>query len=393
MRMLAVFFMFVATVASAQKMDVKTFGTSGHPTQALATADGQYVLVTVDTGGGGSGIDVFHDEAGKLKKVAFQSLGGGGAQGILLVPHTQMLAVGLSNEGVAFLPLDDTLRGKAKAQVLPQGDRAGSGYLAVTPDGQYLFVANEYGEGGNIGVIALHRDEAGAIHPATLAHIPTPRATPGVTISKDGTRVYTVGEVVGAAVAERLPGHGIPELERNHCVQANPEKAMPNGVVYVIDVAKAAALTNESTPQDARRAVVALSDAGCSPVREALTADGATLYLTARGDNAVLAFDARKLETDREHAFLRSIPSGGEAPVGLFLFDGGKSMLVANSNRFAKGNGNAAVFDLSDPAKPVLRQTIKTGEFPRNISASPDGSTLYLTVFSGDEVMVLRESK
>ena len=78
---------------------------------------------------------------------------------------------------------------------------------------------------------------------------------------------------------------------------------------------------------------------------------------------------------------------------GFFLFNGGKSMLVANSNRFAKGNGNAAVFDLSDPAKPVLRQTIKTGEFPRNISASPDGATLYLTVFSGDEVMVLRESK
>ena len=197
----------------------------------MATPDGQYVLVTVETGGGGSGIEVFHDEGAKLKKVAFQSLGGGNAQGILLVPHTQILAVGLSNEGVVFLPLDDTLRGKAKAQILPQGDRSGSGYLAVTPDGQYLFVANEYGDGGNIGVIALHRDEAGAIHPETLAHIPTPQATPGVTVSPDGTRVYTVGEVVGPAVAERLPGHGVPELERNHCVQANPEKAMPNGVV------------------------------------------------------------------------------------------------------------------------------------------------------------------
>src|SRR6185312_10716436 len=306
MRILTAFLLFGAMTASAQKMDVTTVGTSGHPTEALATADGQYVLVTVETGGGGSGIEVFHDESGKLKKVAFQSLGGGNAQGILLVPHTQMLAVGLSNEGVAFLPLDETLRGKAKAQILPQGDRAGAGYLAVTPDGQYLFVANEYG--------------AGAIHPEALAHIPTPRATPGVTISADGTRVYTVGEVVNAAVAARLPGHGVSELERSHCVQANPERPMPNGVVYVIDVAKAEALTSAAKPEDARRAVVAMSDAGCSPVREALTPDGATLYLTARGDNAVLAFDARKLESDREHAFLRSISSGGEAPVGLFLF-------------------------------------------------------------------------
>jgi hypothetical protein len=58
--------------------------------------------------------------------------------------------------------------------------------------------------------------------------------------------------------------------------------------------------------------------------------------------------------------------------------------------RFAGGQGNAAVFGLGDPAKPVLRQTIETGPFPRNITASPDGSTLYLTIFNGDELMVLR---
>src|ERR1700744_6580718 len=91
MRVLAAFLIFGAVAASAQKMDVKTIGTSGHPTEAVATPDGQYVLVTVETGGGGSGIEVLHDDGGKLKKVAFQSLGGGNAQGILLIPHTQML--------------------------------------------------------------------------------------------------------------------------------------------------------------------------------------------------------------------------------------------------------------------------------------------------------------
>ena len=55
MRILAAFLLFGAMTASAQKMDVKTVGTSGHPTEALATPDGQYVLVTVETGGG-SGI-------------------------------------------------------------------------------------------------------------------------------------------------------------------------------------------------------------------------------------------------------------------------------------------------------------------------------------------------
>jgi DNA-binding beta-propeller fold protein YncE len=392
MRILAVLLMLMAAPALAQKLDVQHYGTSGHPTEAFATDDGKYVLVTVDVGRGSSGIDVFEDEGGKLKKVAFQALGGENAQGILLIPHTKILAVGLSNAGVAFLSLDETLRGKAKAAVLTQGEGSGSGYLAVTPDGQYLFVANEYGDGGNIGVIALHRSEAGTVKPETLAHIPTPNATPGVAISPDGTTVYTVGEVVRPDTAARLPGHGVPELERSSCVQGRADRARPNGALYVIDVAKAAALTAGTTPQDARHAVVAAMDAGCSPVREASTADGATVYVTARGDNAVLAFDAHKLETDREHAFLRAIPSGGEAPVGVRLFDGGKAMLVANSNRFAGGNGNATVFDLSDPAKPVLRQTIKTGAFPRNITVSADGATLYLTVFNGDELLVLRET-
>lgn len=387
--------LLAAVGASAQVLESKTFKTSGHPTEALATPDGQYVLVTVTGAGfsGSSGIEVFHwaDGGGKLERVALQPLGSEGAQGIVLIPHTQTLAVGLSNAGVAFLPLDDTLRGKAKPQVLPQGDRSGSGYLAATPDGQFLFVANEYGDGGNVGVIALHRDDAGAVHPETLAHIPTPRATPGVTISEDGSRVYAVGEVVTPEAAARLPGHGVAELERSGCVQARADRAMPNGALFVIDTAKAETLTAAMSPQDVRRqAVRRIVDAGCSPVREAVSADGAMVYVTARGDNKVLVFDAKRLETDAEHAFLRAIPSGGEAPVGLKLFDGGKMLLVANSNRFAGGPGNATVVDLSDAGKPVLRQTIKTGEFPRNIRSSADERTLYLTIFSGDELMVLR---
>ena len=388
----AIWLMLVGMCASAgaQTLSTKTYGTTGHPAEALATPDGQYVLVTVNRESG-SGIDVFHAEGDKLKRVAYQGLGGGGAQGILLIPHTQMLAVGGSDAGVNFIPLEETLQGKAKAGSLSQGERSGSGYLAVTPDGQFLFVANEYGEGGNVGVIALHRDAAGTVHPELVAKIPTPNTTPGVTISPDGTRLYAVGEVTRAEVAARLPGHGVKELEREGCVQGRPDRAMPNGVLYAIDVAKARALTAGASAADLRGTVVARVDAGCSPVREAVSADGAMVYVTARGDNRVLAFDAKKLESDPEHALVRAIASGGDAPVGLRLFADGKAMLVANSNRFAGGPGNAAVFDMT--GEPVLRQTIKTGAFPRNITCSADGKTLYLTIFSGDELMLLRAEK
>jgi DNA-binding beta-propeller fold protein YncE len=392
--------------ASAQVLESRTYATSGHPTEAIATPDGKYVLVTVDRQGA-SGIDVFEVEPGKLKKIAFQSLGSQNAQGILLIPHSTTLAVGLSNAGVAFLPLDETLRGKAKPGVLPQGERSGTGYLAVTPDGQYLFAANEYGAGGNVGVIALHRDQAGAIHPEAITQIPTPNTTPGVTISPDGSRLYAVGEVIRPEVAARLPGRGVKTLERDGCVQADPGRSRPNGVLYAIDVSQARALTRDASPDQVRRVVVARVDAGCSPVREAVTADGRTVYVTARGDNRILAFDTAALEgahraarfnpddtaADAEPPLSAAFDSGGAAPAGLKLFAGDKYLLVADSNRFAGGPGNASVFDLTDPARPVLRQTIHTGAFPRNITASPDGATLYLTIFSGDELMVLTPAR
>jgi DNA-binding beta-propeller fold protein YncE len=392
MRLAAIFCALMTACAPAQMLQSRSYATTGHPTEALETPDGQFVLVTVDRGRDGessSGIDVFHNTGKNLERVAFQALGSDDAQGIVLIPHTRMLAIGMSNGGLAFLPLDDTLHGKAKPQMLPQGEKSGSGYLAVTPDGEYLFVANEYGDGGNLGVIALHRDEAGNVHPETLAHIATGRATPGVAISPDGSRIYTVGEVARPEVAARLPGHGVAELERGDCVQGRPDRPMPNGLLYAIDVGRATKLSEAATSTERRGVIVGVVNAGCSPVREAVSGDGTTIYVTARGDNRVLVFNSKALETDPAHSFLRAIPTGGDAPVGLRLFHGDKALLVANSNRFAHEPGNVTVFDLADPMKPVLRQTIQTGEFPRNITASADREKLFLTVFLGDELMVL----
>jgi len=170
-----------STLASAQVLDSRTFSTEGHPVQAIWTPDGQHVLVTV-ANQRGSGIEVFRVEGDKLKRETYQPIGNENAQGILLIPHTGLLAVGLSNVGVAFLPLDATLKGKATPRAISQGDRPGSGYLAVTPDGSTLFVANEYGQGGNVGVIALPRDDQNRLTPTATAQI----LTPDTTASPDG---------------------------------------------------------------------------------------------------------------------------------------------------------------------------------------------------------------
>jgi DNA-binding beta-propeller fold protein YncE len=384
------------TLASAQIpgaihiLESRTFNTSGHPDEAIWTPDGQYVLVTVTrqhplTGG----IEVFHVEGPKLKRVAYEPLGDEPAEGILLIPNTRILAVGLSDAGVAFLSLDATLQGKAVPHLIPQGDRPGSGYLAATPDGATLFVANEYLHGGSVGVIAIRHDPKGQLAPEPIAQIPAPRATPGIAISPDGSRLYAVAEVLPEHWSERLPGNDSQDLRHEHCFQGPGSNPEPNGGLMVFDTASASAPPTDYSPQHNRDAILTLINAGCSPVRQVVSADGRTVYVTARGDNTVLVFDTAALEHDPAHAFLRAIDSGGEAPVGLALFDNDHKLLVANSNRFTHSTGNATVIDLADPANPRAVQTIHTGDFPRNITASPDGRTLLLSIYLGDELMLL----
>jgi len=376
----------LANLASAQVLDSRTFSTDGHPMQAIWSPDGQHVLVTVSRPRE-SGIEVFAVDGDKLKREAYQPVGSNNAQGILFIPHTGLLAIGLTDAGVGFLPLDATLKGTAQPRAILQGDRSGSLFLAVTPDSKTLFVANEYLRNGSVGVIALGRDQ-NRLTPITTAQIQTQIATPGIAISPDGTRLYAVSEVLPRVLSEKIPGHD-RELEHGGCTQG-AGGSQPNGALYVIDTAKAAALPLASTAQQEHDATPGLINAGCSPVRVAVSSDGHTVYVTARGDNRVLVFDAAALEHDPNHALLHAIPTGGDAPVGLALFDHDRKLLVANSNRFSGGSGNVTVIDLAtDPANPKVVQTIKTGDFPRNITTSADGRSLLVTVYLSNEVMLL----
>ncbi|HEV2578173.1 MAG TPA: YncE family protein [Acidobacteriaceae bacterium] len=380
-----------AAQTSTHILDVSPIPTDGHPSQAIFTPDGQYILVTVTHEHRlGSGIEVFHIDGDRIKRIAYNPLGAEPAGGILLIPNSRTVAVGFFDAGVAFLPLDSVLQGNAAAHIIPQGDHAGSGDLAVTPDGQTLFVANEFLRGGSVGVISLRRDPKGQLAPVGIGEISTQLVTPGIAISPDGTRLYATNELLPEHQPERLPGHANPDLQHGNCVQDDINHPMQNGGLSVIDTAKAAAPTKDFSPQQERHATLAVINAGCSPMHEAVSSDGRTVYLTAQGDNKVLVFNTAALEHDPEHALVRTIDTSGEAPVGLALFDHDRKLLVANSNRFTDGPGNAAVIDLTiDPDKQPVIQTIKTGDFPRSITASPDGRTLLLTVYLADKVLLL----
>ena len=287
-----------STTASAQILNVHAFNTSGHPTQAIWTPDGQHVLVTVTRHPIESGIEVFRVDGPKLKRVAWQPLGHDPAQGIVLIPNTGLVAVGLSNAGVIFLSLDAVLQGNADPHALSQGDHPGSSYLAVTPKGDHLFVANETLHGGSVGIIAIRHDPKGHPVPEAVAQLPTPLATAGILLSPDATRLYALDDILAKDLPERLPGNDTPELHHGNCMQDAGSAPNTNGGLFIIDAVKASAPPTDYSPQHERDATIHLVNAGCSPVREVLSSDGRTLYVSARGDDSVLVFDAAALEHD-----------------------------------------------------------------------------------------------
>ena len=307
--------------------------------------------------------------------------------------------------------------------------------VAVTPDGHYAFVANEYGlmpsptptdeiEGGTVGVIKVARDAGGFTtgtrsipHHHTI-YIPGGNTIPGITMSHDGRYLYVACE--GSAKG-RNPNTGQKysdptDVEHTSngsvlcpgCLE-HRDGAMGscdnmaeggnarNGLLAVIDV-------DMATKGMGQASIIRIISAGCAPVRAVETADGQHLFVAARGRNKkfpaehgyqVLVFHVPTLLSHSpNNGFLGYGDSGGTAPVGMALFNNETLLAVANSNRFHANcecrehpeqcTANVAILDVSNPGSPTVQQVIpnpnnpNSPDFPRNVTVGPDDSTLYV---------------
>jgi DNA-binding beta-propeller fold protein YncE len=395
--------------SGGQSLPVRTgdYPTLGNAFEALATSDSRYVFVTVTNVGGPnystpdseagkrhgvvSGLQVFRNGAGRLRSIGFIRLGGKGANGATFLPGEKTIAVAAGDTGVAFVNVDDAIRGTAKPYFLPQGDGAGTFDVVATPDGKFVFSANEYGvlhgQLGNIGVIEVQSDSAGRVISArTLRQIPAGDKIPSLAISPDGSRIYAVREILPEAGVPDLAGAQNSILAKHNCVQIIGTPPGANGLITIIDV-KRATSSNTTEP-----IVVAETAAGCSPVRAIEASDESALYVSARGDNRILVFSPRLLESDPDHALLEAFDSGGVAPVGIRLFSHETMLLVDNSNRFRDSAGGVAVLDISGTGKPPLRETIASGQFPRDATLSKDGRFLYVANYTSRSLEVIAVS-
>lgn len=237
------------------------------------------------------------------------------------------------------------------------GPDAGAIEVTSSRDGRYAFVSVEHGN--VIAVYDLHA--ALADHFASrsyLGSIPLGMAVVGMAVSPDGRWLYATSET--AAPSLHLRGQG---------------------TLSVINLAKA--------EQNPARSVVANVPAHCSPVRVVVSADGATVWVTARESDQLLAFSASRLRTAPAAALAAAVRVGQE-PVGLALVDGGRDVVIADSNRSNVAGGDSALTVVDARAAlahhPAVLGTIAAGLFPREMSLEPNGHTLLVGNFASGQL-------
>lgn len=308
------------------------------PAGVVVTHDGAWVLAALRGAGAGAGLGVMkrtgasvaldHVIASPPNQLPF---------GVAQSDDGATLAVSLSDE-IALYDLAKVKQNAADALIAYVPDQSAKKTtidVAFSRDGRFVFAALEYDRA--VAVIDVgKRAWVGAVPIAG-------NAVTGVVVSPDGARLYATCEVADEFLA------------------ANPAPATDQvvGSITVVDVA-----TAETSPATA---VVGRAFVGRAPVRAALSPDGATLWVTVRGSNAVVALDTANL-LSRTCDPLIATTAVGPAPVGLALLKGGKYVAVANSNRFAAPQANQTVSFVA-AAQATLVGQVGAGAFPREMDA------------------------
>jgi DNA-binding beta-propeller fold protein YncE len=336
------------------KAAVTNVALNGAPFAAIASADGCSLFVSLMGDGAQQASEVVMlSRRGGEPQIAARAKLPGRAGGLALDPSGRLLAVA-TGAGVALLDVAKLEAGSGDALVaaVGEGPSAGTINVAFGRGGRLLVVADETSK--TLGVYDVAKALAHA-RDARIGGVPVGIGPVGLAVSPDGRWLYATVELKDGNPDCRPP-------------DGQASWSAP-GALEVIDLDKAA-----KTPSTALAGEVA---AGCGPVRVALSPDGATAYVTARSDDAVLAVRTDRVLKDRAHAVVGKAEVGS-APVGIAV-SGGK-VFVTNSNRFGAGAGESlSVLDAADLSRPAA--SVPAGRFPRSVAVTADGKTLVVANF------------
>jgi DNA-binding beta-propeller fold protein YncE len=325
--------------------------TGGKPFDAVATANG-YAFVSLT-----STLDVLRTtgpEPSVLRVILLNS-----ALGEALT-HNQKYLLVSGHSGLTVFRVSDLEHGLST----PVGALTSPGrhavQVAVSPDDRFAFVTLQYSHA--VAVFNLEKALTSGFGPADLVgRIPAGANPIGLTVSPNGRYLYVAS---GLATPTPVSGHGS---------------------LRVIDLHKA-----ETSPATS---VLKKISAGCGPDRVAVSGDGRTVWVSAGGANAIVAFSAAKLLSDPAHAIVARV-AVGQRPLGLVLVNRGAQLIVADSDRdTAPGTGaNLAVIDVHQALhrQPSLTGFLRAGGEPRQFALEPGGGTLLVVDTGSGQIQAVK---
>ncbi len=367
----------LVSAAPARPLVAGAIDVGGPPSSLAAGAGGSIVYVGLDQHfGRGGGITAYRRSDGRLVRLGFAAVPNG-TQGIALLPDGSAI-VATTRVGIAAVATAPLIAGaQADATSVRDGDAPATSQIVAARDGRHVFYTSAATAVLGVAEVTPHDGAAPSLR--VVGHVPLDRAPAGLALSPDGATVYVVSEV--AKNSAGLAGAADPRIGRERCAS----NFGAQGTLSAVSAAAAVA--------DPANAVTARVAAGCGPTRVVLSKDGSVAWVSVRGENRVLAFDARRLAGDAAKPLLADV-AVGPIPVGLALDASGARLLVANSHRSRDPDvAGAADLSLIDVAAALHRSggvvaTIPTGALAREILALPDGS-FAVTDYNADAVDVI----
>jgi len=336
---------------------LQTLSLPGSPDGVATTPDGRTSFVAIQTGTPRIAV-IGNGRSGErvLRTVAVPSY----PSGMKVTPDGKYV-LGAAGRGAVVLDvaaarsgIGHELLGSLAAPVGVAGAPPGAAEIAVSPDSRYVFVTLE--GAGRIAVFDLDAAiRQGFGSRGFLGSIPVGAGALGITVSPDGRWLYEVSESAGAGSAH------------------------DRGALSVIDLTRAV-----SEPASS---VIATAAVACAPVRVAVSPAGTTIWVTAKDGNALLEFSAAALRSDPARALV-SVTRVGEQPLGLAVADGGRMILVADSNLSGRARSGVSVVDTAG-AQPALLGLVPAGKLADAISESPAEDLALVTDSNGNRLVAL----
>jgi DNA-binding beta-propeller fold protein YncE len=349
----------------------------GSPFTALPSADGCWLFVSLshESGADRAGLAVLHRVDGAV--TVQRTVRVTGTPAGMTLTHDGTLLIVANGPGVLFFDVE-RLKTAGSEALIGAWRQVGhawptSIYVAVTADDHYLLVSNE--TAGTVSVIDLaqtRRSRFAQIR--VVGSIPVGDFPVGMVLSSDDRFLF--------ATAQSVTDAGWPkQCQRESGSTGTADH--PMGAIVVIDMARAAS--------DPGKSVLRRVPAGCNPVRVVASQTG-RVYVTARGSNALLAFTERELTGTGPDPKATEV-AVGTSPVGVALIDGGRQIVVANSDRFNTGAAAPSLYVMASAGVGVSSTPafgmMPTQGFPREIRATADGHSLLVTNFSTGTLQIV----